>query len=64
MVAIGKVANSCSYKERFDFFLKGENTLNPPKNCSHKYNLFIIKIFGDIWTSHLGLFLLVLSIFV
>jgi len=35
----------------------------PPKNCSHKYNLSIIKFFGNIWTSHLGLFLLVLSIY-
>jgi hypothetical protein len=37
--------------------------IKPPKYCSHKYNLFIIIFFGNVWTSHLGLFLFVLSIF-
>jgi hypothetical protein len=40
----------------------GENTLSP-QNCSHMYNIFAIKVFGNVWTSHFGLFLLVLSIF-
>jgi hypothetical protein len=35
----------------------------PPKNYSHKYNLSTITFFGNVWTSHLGLFLFVLSIF-
>ncbi len=35
----------------------------PPKNCSHKYNIFTITFFVNVWTSHFGLFLLVLSIF-
>jgi len=35
----------------------------PPKNCSHTYNLSTINFFGNVWTSHLGLFLFVLSIF-
>jgi hypothetical protein len=35
----------------------------PPKNCSHKYNLSTIFFLGILWTSHLGLFLFVLSIF-
>ncbi len=34
-----------------------------PRNCSHKYNVFAITIFGNVWTSCLGLFLFVLSIF-
>jgi hypothetical protein len=28
--------------------------IKPPINCSHKYDLFAIRIFGDIWISHLG----------
>jgi hypothetical protein len=35
----------------------------PPKNCSHKYNLSVIKFFGNVWTSHLRLFIYILSIF-
>jgi hypothetical protein len=43
--------------------LLGWKHTKPPKNCSHKYIFFAIKIFGNVWTSNLGLFLLVLSIF-
>jgi hypothetical protein len=41
----------------------GWKHIKPPRNCSHKYNIFAIKLFGNIWTSHLGLFSLVLSIY-
>jgi hypothetical protein len=41
--------------------LKGWKHTKPPKNCSHKFNLFAINLFGNIW-SHLG-FLFVLYIF-
>jgi hypothetical protein len=42
---------------------EGHKHTKPPRNCSHKYNISIIIIFGNVWTSHLGLVLLVLSIF-
>jgi len=35
----------------------------PPKNCNHKYNISTITLFGNVWTSHLELFFIVLSIF-
>jgi len=41
----------------------GISTLSPPQNSNHKYNLSTITFFGNLWTSHLGLFLFVLSIF-
>jgi hypothetical protein len=41
---------------------KGKHTKHP-KNYSHKYNLFAINFLGNLWTKHLGLFLIVLSIF-
>jgi hypothetical protein len=34
-----------------------------PKNCSHKFFFFAISFFGNVWTSHLELFLFVLIIF-
>ncbi len=45
------------------FFGQGWKHIKPPKICNHKYNLSIIIIVGNVWTSHLGLFLFVLSIF-
>jgi hypothetical protein len=41
----------------------GHKHTEPPKNCNHKYNLSVINFFGNVWTSHLKLFLRVLSIF-
>jgi len=41
----------------------GESIVSPPKIFSHKYNISTIKFFDNVWTSHLGLFLLVLSIY-
>jgi hypothetical protein len=49
--------------------MKGESKLSPqsppspspPPNCSHMYNLSVILFFHNVWTSHLGLFLFVLS---
>jgi hypothetical protein len=38
--------------------LKGESTLSPPQNCSHMYNIFVIKCFGNVWTSHFEFFCL------
>ncbi len=38
-------------------------TQSPSKIVGDKYNLFAITFFGNILTSHLGLFLFVLSIF-
>jgi hypothetical protein len=35
----------------------------PPKICNHKYNISVITLFGNVWTSYLELFLFVLSIF-
>jgi hypothetical protein len=43
------------------FVTKGHKHTKPPKNCNHKYSLFVINFFGNVWTSHLGLFLFVLS---
>jgi hypothetical protein len=42
---------------------QGESIIGPPKNCNHKYNVFTINFFGNIWTSNIGFFLLVLNIF-
>jgi hypothetical protein len=42
--------------------LGGHKHIKPPKNCSHKYNISTINFFGNVWTSHLGLFLFVSSI--
>jgi hypothetical protein len=33
---------------------KGHKHIKPPKNYSHKYNLFVINFFGNVWTSHPG----------
>jgi hypothetical protein len=41
----------------------GLKRIKPPKNYSYKYNFFAINFFGKVWTSHLGLFFLFLSIF-
>jgi hypothetical protein len=35
--------------------LDGWKHTKPPKNCSHMYNFFATKFFGNVWTSHLGL---------
>jgi hypothetical protein len=45
------------------FVTKGHKRTKAPENCSYKYNPFAINFFGNVWTSHLGLFLFVLSIF-
>jgi hypothetical protein len=37
---------------------KGWKHIEPSKNCSHKYNLFVINVFGNVWISHLGFFFL------
>ncbi len=42
-------------------FVMGESTLSPPKILVTR--IFAINFFGSVWTSHFGLFLLVLSIF-
>ncbi len=42
--------------------LKGWKHTKPPKNCSHKFNLFAIKFFANIWL-HLG-FLFVCFIYI
>jgi hypothetical protein len=42
---------------------KGWKHTKPPQNCSHMCNISMIKFFGNVWTSHFGLFFLVLSIF-
>jgi len=44
-------------------YVRSKVHTKPPKNCSHKYNLSTITFFGNVWTSHLRLFLFVLSIF-
>jgi hypothetical protein len=38
-------------------------TQSPLKVIGHKYNFSAITFLGNVWTSHLGLFLFVLSIF-
>jgi hypothetical protein len=38
---------------------KAHKRTKAPKNCSYKYNLFTFNFFGNVWTSHLGLFLFV-----
>ncbi len=43
--------------------LKGHKHTKPPKNCNDKYNLPTIIFCGNVWTSHLGLFLFVLTTF-
>jgi hypothetical protein len=35
----------------------------PLENYNHTYNISSIKFFSNVWTSHFGLFLFVLSIF-
>ncbi len=36
----------------------GHKHTKPPKNCNHKYNVFVIITFDNVWTSHLGFFLI------
>jgi hypothetical protein len=36
--------------------------IKPTKNYKHKYNIYAINFGGNIWTSHLGLFLFILNI--
>ncbi len=59
--------NKSSQKNIYFLFVKklleGGSTLRPPQNCNHMYNIFAIKFFGNVWISHFGLILLVLSIF-
>ncbi len=43
--------------------LVGWKHIKPSQNYSHTYNLSTINFLGNVWISHLGLFLLVLSIF-
>ncbi len=43
--------------------LIGHKHNKPPKSFCHKYNLYAITFFGNVWTSHIGLFLLVVNIF-
>jgi hypothetical protein len=46
----------------FSFSIVGEvwsngvKHIKAPKNYSHKYNVFAIKVFDNIWTSHFGFF--------
>ncbi len=56
--------NSFDLELRSNFeFVLGHKHTKPPKNCSHKYNLFTITSFGNVWTSHLELLLFLKSIF-
>ncbi len=43
--------------------LDGWKHTKPPQNYNHTYNFSTINFFGNVWTSHFGLFFLVLSIF-
>jgi hypothetical protein len=42
---------------------EGEGTLNPPKIIITSIIFLNFLFLGKVWTSHLGLFLLVLNIF-
>jgi len=44
--------------------VNGHKHNKPPKNCCHKYNIFIFSFFGNIWGSHIGLFCLFKIIFI
>jgi hypothetical protein len=41
----------------------GWKHIKPAQNCSHTYNLSTMNFFGNVWTSHLEIFLFVLNIF-
>jgi hypothetical protein len=48
----------CAFCKRticWNFPSLGHKHIMPPKNCNHKYNLFAITNFGNVWTSHLKL---------
>jgi len=45
------------------YSIGGHKHIEPPKNCSHKYNLFVINFFGNVWTSHFTLVLIFKNIF-
>ncbi len=53
--------NLCAFCKRTFveiFSSLGHKHTKPPKKFNHKYNLYAIIIFGNVWTSHLEFFLI------
>jgi hypothetical protein len=44
-----KLVGQLAKQGGWEYFKKGLKHIKPSKNCSHKYNLSIINVFGNVW---------------
>jgi len=45
-----KVCGNHEMGTRNNVTSSGHKHTKPPKNCSHKYNFFVIIFLGNVWT--------------